>query len=142
MDTNGDGLLSKQELVEAYTRIMSMEEATYVAEKVMWCVDLNGDGYVDFSEFMLAAKNHQSLMTSINIRSIFLQLDSDNSGKISFAEFKAALNRQKLQADDQMWETIVKEVDADGDRELSLKEFSKLMLAAVDMGTRLKRSFQ
>lgn len=142
MDKNGDGLLSKQELVEAYTRIMSMEEATYVAEKVMWCVDLNGDGYLDYSEFMLAAKNHQSLMTSINIRSIFLQLDSNNSGKISFAEFKAALNRQKLQADDQMWEAIVKEVDADGDRELSLKEFSKLMLAAVDMGTRPKRSFQ
>lgn len=142
IDSNADGLLSKQELLEAYCRIMSREEATYVAEKVMWCVDLNGDGYLDFSEFMLAAKNHKDIMTSSNLRAIFHQFDSNSNGKISFPEFQSALNSHKLHTDDQMWTAILREVDTDGDGELSLKEFSKLMLAAVEMGKGLRRSFQ
>ena len=142
MDNNADGLLSKQELLEAYCGIMSREEATYVAEKVMWCVDLNGDGFLDYSEFMLAAKNHKNLMTSTNLRAIFSQFDSNSNGKISFSEFQSALNSHKLKTDDQMWATIMREVDSDGDGELNLKEFSQLMLAAVDLGKRPRRSFQ
>ena len=133
VDTNGDGRISLEELVSAYCQIMSRDEAVFVAEKVIKCVDLDHNGFIDYSEFMLATKNHKMLMNSQNLRSIFTQFDRDNSGKISFSEFQETLRGQKLQTDDEMWAELLVEVDSDGDGELNLQEFTKLMLAAVDM---------
>jgi calcium-dependent protein kinase len=133
VDTNGDGRLSLEELISAYCQIMTREEAVFVAEKVIKCVDLDHNGHIDYSEFMLATKNHKMLMTSRNLRSIFTQFDRDSSGKISFSEFREALGGQKLQTDDEMWAELLAEVDSDGDGELNFQEFTKLMLAAVDM---------
>ena len=140
VDTNGDGFLSKEELISAYAQLMTRDEAVFVAEKVMRCVDLDQNGFIDYSEFMLAAKNHKLLMTSRNLRCIFTQFDRDSSGKISFNEFKETLHGQKLQADDGMWAELLAAVDSDGDGELDFQEFSRLMLAAVDMdGGRVRR---
>ena len=133
MDTDGDGLLSKEEIVEAYSRLMTRDEAIFVTEKVMRCVDLDKNGFVDYSEFMLAGKNHKVLMTTSNLKTIFNLFDRDSSGQITFSEFKDALKSQHLQTDDEMWASLLQEVDADGNGELNFQEFVKLMLAAVDM---------
>lgn len=130
---NGDGLLSREELIAAYSQTMTRDEAVLVADKVMRDVDLDYSGYVDYSEFMLAGKNNKLLMTSRNLRTIFQLFDTDNSGKISFSEFKQGLKLYNVQASDELWGALLLEADLNHDEELNCHEFSRLLLAAVGM---------
>ena len=133
VDVNGDGLLSQEELVTAYSKIMSRDEAVFVTEKVLKDVDFDHNGFVDYSEFMLAAKNNKLLVTSQNLRTIFQLFDKDRSGKIAFSEFTETLKCHGLQSDDAMWAALLAEVNSDSDGELDFREFSRLLLAAVGM---------
>ena len=45
--------------------------------------DLNGDGRIDFQEFIQAAINHKSLLNKANIEAIFNMFDSNHDGSIS-----------------------------------------------------------
>ena len=133
VDINGDGLLSRDELIQAYSQTMSVEEAAYVAEKVLRDVDSDHSGYVDYSEFLLAGKNNKLLLTPRNLRAIFLLFDSNDNGKVTFSEFKNGLKRYNLSAAESIWETLLAVADVNHDGELSCAEFSRLLLAAVDM---------
>lgn len=133
MDTNGDGLLSKDELMAAYCTIMSREEAMFVVQRVMSFVDMDGSGFVDYSEFMLAAKNHKMLMTPANLKLAFDLFDQDSNGKISIKEFKQALSSKKIPTSDEMWQELLSQVDANLDGELDFHEFSKFMLMAAEL---------
>ena len=133
VDVNGDGLLSREELIAAYSQTMTRDEAAFVVEKVMTDVDLDHSGYVDYSEFLLAGKNNKLLMTPRNLRSIFQLFDTDNSGKISFSEFKQGLQLYNLQANDELWSALLLEADLKHDGELNCNEFCRLLLAAVGL---------
>ena len=62
-DTNGDGLLQREELVEAYIKLgkTHMEANTMVME-ILEKIDSNDNGNVDFSEFLTAnLKKHEAI---------------------------------------------------------------------------------
>ena len=50
--------------------------------------DLDHDGKIDYSEFIQAAINHQSLLNEKNIRAVFGMFDLDKDGRISIIELK------------------------------------------------------
>ena len=63
IDTNGDGLLQREELVEAYIKLgkTHMEANTMVME-ILEKIDSNDNGNVDFSEFLTAnLKKHEAI---------------------------------------------------------------------------------
>lgn len=55
MDVNGDGKLSREELLEAYSKEFSIEEADEKVENIMKLVDIDNSGFIDYSEFITAS---------------------------------------------------------------------------------------
>lgn len=55
-DSNGDGILDKKELIFGYNRFFNgdIERAEYEADQIMKKLDFNGNGTIDYSEFMIA----------------------------------------------------------------------------------------
>ena len=55
-------------------------------EKVIYSIDTNNDGLIDYDEFMTAASNRVKLLNDQNLRNAFEVLDSSGDGFISAVE--------------------------------------------------------
>lgn len=62
----------------------------------MKIVDSDGDGKIDYIEFVTAAIDHRALLNKENITAIFDMLDQNGDGNISMDELK---NNFKLNGD-------------------------------------------
>ena len=51
LDLNGDGKLSKEELIIGYEKLMPKEEAEKEVNHIMKTVDTNNSGEIDYSGF-------------------------------------------------------------------------------------------
>jgi len=90
-DKNGDGKLSMDEVktgyLEHYGRVMSDEEV----EKMFKAVDSDNSGFIDYSEFVVAAMNEKQLTSNDKLLAAFKMFDKDGSGLITAAEIKEVL---------------------------------------------------
>ena len=130
MDSDGDGRLSREELLLGYSRHMPEEQAIEVVNHVMNTVDTDGSGFIEYSEFITAAINHDTLLSKNNLEAAFNACDRDHSGSLSKAELKEMLGGGKVE-NEQIWAKLIEEADANGDGEIDLKEFTNLMLQAA-----------
>jgi len=127
LDENGDGQLSTDELVKGYRKIMGDAEAEAEVEAIMKVVDVNGSGYIDYTEFVMATINRQKLLSKDKLESAFKMFDKDGSGFLEIDEIKAIFGGQR-NIDEKVWEDLIKEVDANGDGKISLNEFEDMMM--------------
>ena len=90
LDTDRSGWLSHAELV------LGLSDA--IGEWSNWCkdfqdlidqLDTNGDGKIDYAEFITAAVNRAQILSKENLDIVFKIFDSDNNGTISVQELKA-----------------------------------------------------
>ena len=118
-DTNGDGKLSMEEVktgyLEHYGRIMSDQEV----EQMFRSVDTDNSGFIDYTEFVVAATSQQNLTSEEKLRAAFNMFDKDGSGIISADEIREVLcfggaNSLSAEAVD----AIIKQVDENGDGEI------------------------
>lgn len=90
-DKNGDGRLSmdevKQGYVEHYGKIISDDEV----EKMFKAVDADNSGFIDYTEFVVAAMNEEELNSTDFLKAAFKMFDKDGSGIISSDEIKSVL---------------------------------------------------
>lgn len=90
-DKNGDGKLSMEEVkigyMEHYGRVMSDEEI----ERMFRSVDTDNSGFIDYSEFVVAAMNEKQLTTNEKLTAAFKMFDKDGSGVISADEIREVL---------------------------------------------------
>lgn len=130
MDTNGDGKLSKEELLAQFTRTMGPEGAELEVNRIMGEADGDGNGFIDYTEFLKATLDQKTVMSSENLRAAFDVFDKDGSGKISTQELKRILEGG-AQADKNIWNMIVNEVDLNGDGEIDFTEFQSIILRRI-----------
>jgi len=128
IDTDGNGRLSKEELIAAYSQSMPEEEARATVEAVMSKVDADKNGFIDYSEFCLATTSEKVLLSKGNMESAFRMFDKDGSGSITVAELREMLGEDVLAANS-VWEELVKQADQNGDGEIDLKEFKDLLIS-------------
>ena len=125
-DKNGDGKLSMEEVktgyVEHYGRVMSDEDV----EKMFKAVDSDNSGYIDYSEFVVAAMNEKQLTSNEKLQAAFKMFDKDGSGLITAAEIKEVLGFGG-NLDNAAIDAIIKQVDENGDGEISFEEFVAMM---------------
>lgn len=75
-------------------------------------MDIDGDGEIDFTEFVSAAFNKRTLLSQENLDAAFKTFDSDGNGKITMDELKAVFASGKAgKATEEVWMKILKDVD-------------------------------
>ena len=128
LDTDGNGKLSKEELIEAYSKSMPEEQAREIVEAVMSKVDADKSGFIDYSEFCLATASDKVILSKNNMEAAFRMFDKDGSGSITVAELKEMLGDEVL-ASNAVWEQLICQADQNGDGEIDLKEFKDLLMS-------------
>jgi calcium-dependent protein kinase len=63
IDKNGDGKLSKEEIFEGYDLFFGKNLEKSQIEEMFDSVDTDGSGFIDYSEFVIAAMNEKQLLT-------------------------------------------------------------------------------
>ena len=89
-DTNNDGHLSLDELRAGFSeiaQILNIDEPD--VEEMLRGADLDGDGTIDYTEFIAAAFQKDLLLSSDNLQRAFRMFDTDGDGTISKEELKA-----------------------------------------------------
>ena len=61
LDTNSDGKLSREELIEGYRKIYG-ELAEEEVDRILSRVDADGSGEIDYSEWVVATINKKKLL--------------------------------------------------------------------------------
>lgn len=129
LDTNGDGVLSKDELLEGFRKIdTNLTEADI--ETLMDRIDNNKSKAIDYTEFVAAAINRKNLLSEEKMQTCFNMFDKDKSGKISLNELKSMLQGNTV-VDDGVWEDLIKQADQNGDGEIEYEEFKDLLLKMI-----------
>jgi len=130
IDKNGDGKLSREELLDKYKETMGLQAAEQEVDRIMKEVDADGSGFIDYIEFLKASTDESKLLSKQNLAAAFALFDKDGSGTISAAEIRRVLEGGSMM-DDHVWNELVQQVDQNGDGEVDLKEFEELLLAKI-----------
>lgn len=90
-------------------------------------IDTDGSGYIDYSEFVVAATNEKQNNCAKRFRAVFDSFDKDGGGTISINEIKRMFAGNGLLSD-KLAAEILAEVDSDGDGEVSWDEFISTLM--------------
>ena len=130
-DENGDGRLTREELIKGLNKIMTPAESLTEVNRIMGLIDVDGSGFIEYEEFLRASLNKDKLLTTENLQVVFNMFDKDKSGKITPDELKNVLGKDaKVSAE--VWNQIVKDIDGNGDGEISFNEFKIMMNKVVE----------
>ncbi|XP_028764065.1 probable calcium-binding protein CML18 [Neltuma alba] len=124
-DTNKDGKITLEEYkaaLKATNKSIPNEEA----EKSFQVMDSDGDGFIDFKEFLEMYSGGGKVKES-ELRSAFQVFDLDGDGKISAEELCRVLKRLGESSSMSACIQMVKGVDGDGDGYIDFDEFTRMM---------------
>lgn len=126
-DKNGDGVLSRDEIYQGYKELYGEVIANEEVDTIMQSVDLDGNGSIDYNEFLTATMNREKILSKQNLELAFKSFDRDGSGKISVDEIAQIFNQNQSAVDNSVFESIIKDADQNGDGEISFDEFKEIM---------------
>jgi len=93
-------------------------------------VDTDGDGTIDFDEFVELMKNKmKGLDAEEEIREAFKVFDKDGNGFISAAELRHVMTNLGEKLTDEEVDEMIREADVDGDGQINYEEFVKMMMS-------------
>ncbi|KAK7346014.1 hypothetical protein VNO80_20527 [Phaseolus coccineus] len=124
-DSNRDGKISQQEY-KVTMKALGLGDSVHEVPDIFKVVDLDGDGFINFKEFM-EAQNKGGGVRAMDINSAFRTFDRNGDGKISAEEIKEMLGRlgERCSIDD--CRRMVRAVDTDGDGMVDMDEFTTMM---------------
>mmetsp|Transcript_142627 Transcript_142627/g.246878 ORF Transcript_142627/g.246878 Transcript_142627/m.246878 type:complete len:529 (+) Transcript_142627:106-1692(+) len=128
LDTNGDGLLSPEEIREGLAQ--QGLQVPQELQDILKSVDLTGSGQMDYTEFVAASMDKKLFMKRDICWQAFRVFDLDGDGKITKDELGKVLSGDKLRGafDAGKLGRIISEADKDGDGCVDFEEFVAMMM--------------
>ncbi len=131
-DVNNDGTLSYEELkreMSDLTSILQISEAD--VEELMRNAGSNGDGFIDYNEFITATSDKQKLLNRENLVKVFSMIDANSDGSISKDELESVFGSAAFDQNGSIWQEILNSVDTDKDGQISYDEFNDHMVEVI-----------
>lgn len=116
LDRDGNGTLSKEELIKGYKETMpSYDEALIlkIVEDLMEQADVNQQGEINFTDFIVAATNREQKLHEEHIEKAFKMLDLDGNGFIDVNELKQSMSGVRLSEVE--WRQVISKYDGNND---------------------------
>ena len=127
LDTNGDGLISPQELERGLSTVGKRLDSSQL-QALCLLIDANESGAVEYTEFLAACLAAREVKESL-LRAAFRYFDVDGSGKVSREEVREVLcsHVKMTSVSTQQVEGILSEADTNGDGCIDYEEFLRMM---------------
>eukprot|EP00917_Polyrhabdina_sp_WS-2016_P023097 GHVP01050005.1.p1 GENE.GHVP01050005.1~~GHVP01050005.1.p1 ORF type:complete len:468 (+),score=92.27 GHVP01050005.1:220-1623(+) len=122
LDTNGDGKLDRNELINAFVNEAQVDE-------ILSQVDFDGDGHISYSEFLTASANRETLLSKTRLQRAFQIFDRDGDGKVSKEELMKLFELGEMGRDEV--ERMIRAIDVNNDGEIDFEEFEKMLYEMV-----------
>jgi len=127
-DKNSDGTISTSEL-GGILRGLNQEFNEKQLQAMIRKVDVNGDGEIDFDEFVLMMDSRSNTANVVvdELEEAFKVFDKNGDGHITAEELSSIMRSLGQEIDRETIDLMIKSVDTDGDGTISIKEFRKMM---------------
>lgn len=123
IDTNNDGVISKEELIECLAAHYNLVEANIKAEEIMNKADFNNDGTISFQEFTTISADLENIISNENLKIAFDMFDIDGNGYITKDEFESIIPDTIKD----YWEQMIQDIDDNKDGKIDYNEFITMM---------------
>ena len=125
-DKNANGVLSRDELIEAYRKIRGINFNEKDIDEMIKKIDADGSGDINYSEFINTAVSLEKLLSEERLEMTFRVFDKDGDNQISIKEIKELLEACK-QVDEKMVLRAIKDIDKKAQGVLTFQEFKALI---------------
>lgn len=130
-DINKDGKISQQEYISTL-RSLGVGNMINDVPYIFAVVDLDGDGFINFEEFMLAQEKN-GWVRRMDVKSAFRIFDRNGDGKISAEDVQKMLMRLGERCSLEECRGMVRAVDTNGDGVVDMDEFVAMMSQSLRM---------
>lgn len=129
-DANHDGLIDVQELCKA---LVAAGAAPEVAQPAAAAADFDGDGSIEWSEFVAVCLPCARELFAVSLQAAFAALDEDRSGYLDKSELQQLLRSGQIDMPAyKSVEAMLQELDANGDGKVSFSEFHDYYMHTQD----------
>ncbi|THU45146.1 hypothetical protein C4D60_Mb02t14790 [Musa balbisiana] len=135
LDTDKSGTITYEELKTGLARLGSKLSEAEV-KQLMDAADVDGNGSIDYIEFITATMNRHKLERDEHLYRAFQYFDKDNSGFITRDELESAMQEHGM-GDIATIKEIISEVDTDNDGRINYQEFCAMMRSGVQQPAKL-----
>jgi len=127
LDTNGDGKLSREELINGFKSFGESEEKAIIkVNEILENLDTDKNGFIGYSEFLMALMNRKQMISKKNLIQAFNAFDKNKDGYIVASEIRDLLDIGQDYSEE-TWAEIVSEIDKNKDGKISFEEFESMM---------------
>eukprot|EP00468_Gymnochlora_sp_CCMP2014_P008225 CAMPEP_0167762388 /NCGR_PEP_ID=MMETSP0110_2-20121227/12739_1 /TAXON_ID=629695 /ORGANISM="Gymnochlora sp., Strain CCMP2014" /LENGTH=157 /DNA_ID=CAMNT_0007649255 /DNA_START=21 /DNA_END=494 /DNA_ORIENTATION=- len=126
-DKDSDGTITISELgvvLKSLKKNFNEKQLKEIIKKV----DKNGDGQIDFEEFLKMMSNRVGTRNrDYELKEAFNVFDQDGDGYITASELSTVMKTLGEQIDKETIDLMIEGVDRDGDGEIDFNEFKMMM---------------
>ena len=130
LDADHNGFLTFEELeagMSDIAKIFHLEEDD--VKEMLRAADNNGDGQVDYTEFIAAAMQKDLMLKRENLKSAFRLFDVNGDGTVTKDELKAVFGGASRGED--VWDQIMNEVDKNNDGKIAKPELFEIFKRVI-----------
>ena len=126
-DESGSGKLTKDQLIKGLNTVLTQEEAEKEVNRLMSIIDVDGNGFIEYEEFLRAGLSKEKIITKENLEISFKLYDINKRGKINAKELGMVLGQGDDKNKEEIWKELIDEADIDKDGEINFNDFKTIM---------------
>jgi len=130
MDSNRSGTLSKNDIQAGFKKYLHVDLTRSQTNALFKNCDLNNNGVLEYSEFIVAAMSEKNLLKNDKLRKAFDIFDTDGTGYITAGNLTQALKffiTGDATIEEYVTEKFMKQLNKRKDEQISYEDFLEVM---------------